>query len=110
LLACALNCICLALLNANIPLRYTFAAVNCALLDDSSNQIIYFPTAKQEKESHLVITFVFDSINRDIISVNTNGPFDQDQFNYLLDNARQYAADKIFSFQNQLITKEYLKD
>lgn len=47
-LACALNCACLALLDANIPLKYTFAAVTCALLKEES-QIVYFPTSKHEK-------------------------------------------------------------
>jgi len=46
-LANALNCTCLALLDANIPLKCSFAAVNCCLMSND-NQIIYFPTQNQE--------------------------------------------------------------
>lgn len=47
-LSCALNCACLALLDANIPLKYTFASVSCAILENE-NRIVYFPNLKQEK-------------------------------------------------------------
>ena len=130
-LACALNCVCLALLDANIPLKYTFAAVNCSLLENE-NKIVYFPSSKQEKvifkfiikhvlnrlnsnfsflkESFATCTFLFDSINKDIITVNLNGSLSQDQFNYLLNNAKQYAIDKIFPIYTDLINKKYSKE
>ncbi|CAF0740349.1 unnamed protein product [Brachionus calyciflorus] len=108
-LACSLNCACLALLDANIPLKYTFASVSCALIENE-NRIIYFPNAKQEKESLMSGTFVFDSVDKDLISVNTSGVFDQDQFNFILNNARQYAIDKIFPLFNKLINQQYNKN
>lgn len=52
-------------------------------------------------------TFVFDSVDKDLISVNTNGVFDQDNFNNLLNNARQYAMDKIFPLYIKLINERY---
>ena len=55
------------------------------------------------------ITFIFDSVDQEIISVFTSGAFEKDQLNYLLDNARQYANDKIFPLYNELISKKYFK-
>jgi hypothetical protein len=40
----------LALLDSGIPIKYTFAAVNCAILNNE-NRVVYFPTLKQEKVS-----------------------------------------------------------
>ncbi|RNA37638.1 Cleavage and polyadenylation specificity factor subunit 5 [Brachionus plicatilis] len=89
-ISCALNCACLALLDASIPLRCTFASVSCALIE-KENCIVYFPDSKQSAESKVSATFVFDSIEKDVISVNINGVFDQDDFNNLQNNAKQYA-------------------
>ncbi len=77
-MACALNSACLALIDANIPLKHTFAAVNCSLMreltslelsmvttkaderiDDleaansSGDALIFFPNLKQEKVTEL---------------------------------------------------------
>ena len=129
-LACSLNAACLALLDANIPLRYTFAAVTCGLIGEDKT-IIYFPTLKQErvilfyfnfflilihffkvivfKEVTTSMTFLFDSVDKEIISVLTNGIFEKDQLNYLLDSAREYANEKIFPLYNELVSKKYFK-
>lgn len=131
-LACAINCTCLALLDANIPLKYTFAAVNCALMKSSSPaedklesnygvtdpqsddyesnvNLVFFPTCKQEAESLLTITFVFDSVNQDLLLINNqNGRFNRDLFNYLLVNSRRYATRNLFPFFQEKLSKKYI--
>lgn len=54
-------------------------------------------------------TFVFDSVDKDLVSVNTSGLFDQDQFNNLLNNSREFAKDKIFPLYTNLINQKYIK-
>lgn len=51
LLACSINCACLALMNAGIPLKYLFAAVSCMITHD--NEIILDPDSKQLKVSEM---------------------------------------------------------
>ena len=41
--------------------------------------------------------------------MNTSGLLDQDNLNNLLDNARQYAKDRIFPLINQIISEKYNK-
>jgi len=55
------------------------------------------------------ITFLFDSVDKEIISVLTSGIFEKDQLNYLLDSAREYANEKIFPLYNELVSKKYFK-
>lgn len=103
-LACAINSVCLALLDASVPLKFSFAAVCCSLTRDK--QVIYFPSFKQEKESVLTATFVFDSAENDLIYVNTTGLFEPDQFDFLLKQARDYAVNKVFTYFNQVISNK----
>ena len=112
-LACAINSVCMALLDANIPMKYNFASIHCSMLKedqnegDNNNRIVYFPTAKQERNSSLIITFVFDSIDNDVMFVNTSGIFDQENFDLMLKGAQKYANEKLFVFFNKQIKKKY---
>ncbi len=103
-LACAINCVCLALLDASVPLRFNFAAVCCSLRHD--NQIVFYPTFRQEKESQLTATFVFDSVENDLIFVNTSGQYELEQFDFLLKKARDYAVNNVFTFYNKTIANK----
>lgn len=101
-LACAINSVCLALLDASVPLRFSFAAVCCSLGKDNQTTVFY-PTYRQEKESLFTATFVFDSAENDLIFVNTTGQYEPEQFDFLLKKARDYAVDKVFTFFNKTI-------
>lgn len=48
-LSCALNACCLALIDANLPLKSMFCAITCALDSQNKSDVIIFPTLKQEK-------------------------------------------------------------
>jgi exosome complex component RRP46 len=47
-ISCALNSCCLALLDASIPLKYTFASVTIGFIKES-HELVYFPDIEQEK-------------------------------------------------------------
>ncbi len=57
----------------------------------------------------MIATFAFDSIDKDVIFININGQLDQDNLNNLLNNARQFAIDKIFPVINKLVGEKYNK-
>ncbi len=102
-LACAINTVCLALLDAAIPLRHSFAAVHCALKD---GHVVFFPGADLP-EPTLAVTFVLDSVDNDVVFVNTSGLFDLDSFNCLLKAAQDYANTHLFSFFSQQVKAKY---
>ena len=61
------------------------------------------------KESLLTITFVFDSVNQDLLLINNqNGKFNRDLFNYLLVNSRRYATRNLFPFFQEKLSKKYI--
>jgi exosome complex component RRP46 len=105
-LACAINCVCLALLDASIPLKFSFASVCCSLT--KTQDIIYFPTGKQQQDKNtlLTATFVFDSVENDLIFVNTNGIFEINNFNYLLLKAKDYCVNHLFTYFNKCISNK----
>jgi exosome complex component RRP46 len=103
-LACALNCACLALLDAAVPLRHTFAAVHCSLLDE---RVLFFAAPDLQAASALSATFVLDSLANDVLFVSTSGLFDQDKFASLLKAAQHYANTVLFPFFTQQIKLKY---
>jgi hypothetical protein len=121
-----LNSCCLALLDANIPLKYTFAAVSIGFIKES-HQVLYFPDLEQEKvknknqltlnkkkklfyfqQCNILMTFVFDSVNQDLIFIDTTGLYTQKQFNYLYDNSKSYSKN-IFNSYRKIIMNKYSK-
>ena len=40
MLGCTINAACLALINAGIPMKFTIAAVNCMIQEDSEDIIL----------------------------------------------------------------------
>ena len=61
------------------------------------------------QESLLTITFVFDSVNQDLLLVsNQNGKFNRELFNYLLVNCRRYATRNLFPLFREKLSKKYI--
>ena len=105
-LACALNSACLALLDANVPMKFTFASVSCAM--SKQGAVVFFPSLRQERDECLVTaTFLFDSISNESVSVTCSGPSDLATFQRLMAAAKQYAAEKIFPLYTQLVAAKY---
>ncbi|KAL4240847.1 Exosome component 5 [Mactra antiquata] len=104
--ACCINCCCLALLDAGIGMKCTMAAVNCCI--DNEENIIVDPTRKEEEQSQAVLTFAFDSKDKNIITVITKGKYSQQQFQKCLVLCRD-ASDSVFKFYRETMEKKLSK-
>ncbi|XP_046848423.1 exosome complex component RRP46-like [Xenia sp. Carnegie-2017] len=107
LISCCINAGCMAMLNAGYPMRYLIASITIAILDD--DVIITDPDGKQEKNAKAVITFAFDSVNKDIILLTSKGKFSINQFETCLMVARD-CSQKIFDFYRTSIGRFLSKD
>ena len=76
-------------------------------LEGVTDRVIHFPTPKQEKASSLLVTFVFDSIDTDVMYVTTSGMFDKVKFDLLLKSAQQYANENLFRFFAKKVEEKY---
>ena len=54
------------------------------------------------------MTFAFDSTHQDLIFIDSNGIYTQKQFNYLLDNAKNYSK-SLFEVYRKVIMNKYAK-
>ena len=106
LLACAVNAAFLALLDAVIPLRFTVAAVTCAV--NSQGVILLDPTAAQEEEATACMTFAFDSVDKSLVTSHTRGIFSKEQYIGCL-KACSIASQSIFDFYREGMTKKISK-
>ncbi|KAJ9577817.1 hypothetical protein L9F63_005608 [Diploptera punctata] len=102
LLACAVNAACLALMNSGIAMKFLVAAVNCMI--DQNDEIVIDPTDKQLKECKASLTFVFDSVKKNVVASHTTGSFTQVQFQESRLKC-QLVSDKIFSFYREIVRK-----
>ncbi|XP_058985601.1 exosome complex component RRP46-like [Musca domestica] len=104
--ACAINAACMALLIGGIPMKFTVAAVCCIV--DKNGELILDPDYGQINDSRANFTFVFDSLERDLVTVNSTGCFKMAQFNdaYLMCRA---ASGVIFDFYRKIMTKFHTK-
>ncbi|CAH0400642.1 unnamed protein product [Chilo suppressalis] len=102
LLSCCLNCTCLALLNSGVSMRCVYAAVTCAV--DESGDIVLEPPKHQLQTARAVMTFVYDSREKSLVTSFTEGMFSEDTYKEAL--ARCHAAsDLIFSFYRDIVSK-----
>ncbi|XP_067616746.1 exosome complex component RRP46 [Eurosta solidaginis] len=104
--ACAINGACLALLIGGIPMKFTIAAINCIV--DKDNEVLLDPdhcTAIGKRASFI---FVFDSLERDLVTVHTSGRFTMAQFNDAECMSRA-ASQIIFNFYRRIISNFHNK-
>jgi len=105
-LACCINASCLALLDAAISMNFMVAAVSVAVTDEG--KILTDPEKRVEDEAVSSMTFVFDSLNYDLVSVLTSGKFNQQLYNTCRDLSRQ-ASKSIFAFYRESLEKKLTK-
>jgi hypothetical protein len=55
------------------------------------------------------MTLAFDSINQDLIFIDTNGIYNKKLFNYLLDNAKEYSKSLFEIYRKIMINKYHSK-
>ena len=105
-LACCVNATCLALLDAGYPLRFMCAAVACVYTE--ADELVIDPSAKHEKNSNSHFTFVFESVNHDIVTCYSKGVFTNEQYKLALE-ASTKASLEIFAFYRESIKKKLSK-
>merc|ERR1712150_83974 len=111
LLSCAINCTCLALIDAGFAMKNLFASVTCAILSGDEKTVILDPdSAKLRKNSpEAVITFAFESRNYDVIAVHVDGKCSEPKFQEAL-SASKDACKSVFEFYRNVVTKKFAKE
>ncbi|XP_026743276.1 exosome complex component RRP46 [Trichoplusia ni] len=101
-LACCINCSCLALLNAGLAMRHTFAAVSCAI--DESGNIQLDPARDQLDTARANMTFVFDSREKSLVTGFTEGSYSEDAYSEAVERCRA-ASHLVFAFYKEIVSK-----
>ncbi|GFO38086.1 exosome complex component rrp46-like [Plakobranchus ocellatus] len=104
-LACCINSACLALLDAAINMNYMVAAVSVAVKENED--MVLDPSKQVEKEAKSIITYVFDSVNYQIVTIASTGSFSRVQHMEALKLARE-ASKSVFQFYRESVAKKLL--
>lgn len=102
LIACAVNAVCLALLNSGLSMKMLIAGVHCVINCDGD--LIIDPDREQAENALASLTFVFDSVDKNIVAEHTTGKFTIGQYNDALVQCQQ-ASNAIFQFYRNALTK-----
>jgi len=102
MVACCINAVCAALLDACAPINFPFAAVACSI--DTEGQLTVDPDKKSELNSVASATFVFDAKDQNMLTVSASGSMTDEQFQTCLAACRQ-ASTSVFT----LYRDSYLK-
>ncbi|KAH8294118.1 hypothetical protein KR054_008581 [Drosophila jambulina] len=100
--ACAVNSACLAMLIGGLPLKYSFAAVHCII--NEHGDYVLDPDQNETLHQRASFTFAFDSVDGDLLLVQTKGSFKIAQFNDVECLCRA-ASTEIFNFYRSQIAK-----
>lgn len=107
LLACAINAACMAMIDAGFPMKCLVCAVSCAL--NESGDIQLDPSLEKEKSACAVMTFAFDSANKNVMTSSTTGSFTVQEYDRCLEACRS-AATKLFDFFRLSVERKLSKD
>ena len=102
LLACCVNAVCSALLDACVPMIFPFAAVACSI--DPDGQLTLDPNKKSELASVSSATFVFDSKEQNVLTASAAGNMTNEQFQTCIAACRQ-ASKSIFTLYRESYAK-----
>lgn len=103
LVACAINAVCLALMNSGIEMKYLVAAVHSILRDDG--EIVLDPDALQSKDARAKFTYVFENCTKNTVSIYTHGKFTTEQYHRALRMSEQAVA-KVFDFYGEIVGQQ----
>ncbi|XP_020294461.1 exosome complex component RRP46 [Pseudomyrmex gracilis] len=104
LLACAINASCLALINSGLSMKCTIAAITC-MIEKETGEIIIDPNSTQLKTAKAEFTYIFDNINKDVVSCHSVGRFSQSEFLASMDKCRQ-VSQYVFAYYRE-VTRKY---
>ena len=107
LTASCLNAVCFALLDSGFPLKYLLAAVSAVITSDG--HIIVNATNDETDSAIAVFTIVFESIDKKVVSMTTNGSFVLSQLEKVIELSEE-SGQKIFDFYRNSIEKRFKKD
>lgn len=102
MIACAVNASCLALLNSGLSMKALLAGVHCVITND--NEIVLDPDQNTSEHAAASLTFVFDSIEKNIVAVHTTGKFTIGQYNDAVTQCK-HASETVFKFYRDAIRK-----
>ncbi|XP_053681702.1 exosome complex component RRP46 [Sabethes cyaneus] len=103
LIACAINAVCLALINSGIEMRYLVGAVHSVL--DADGRIWLDPDELRSKDAQARFTFVFDNVSKKTVSIYTHGRFTPEQYHRAL-RLGTVAVDQVFEFYREIVAKQ----
>ena len=103
LLACCVNAVCAALLDACVPMRFSFASSSCLLSKET--QLILDPKTSESVESIAAATFVFDDRDQLVIGSEMAGHLTDIEYHNCLSACRQ-ASVKIHSYFRDIYAKK----
>lgn len=102
ILACLCNTLCLTMLDANLPMKYAFAAVPIVLHPNKG--LLSLPTSKDELNSSTYFVFVFEITLNEVLAMHASGEFDMKLFAQAMNMAKPIAR-QIFQFYRQELEK-----
>ncbi|XP_026461612.1 exosome complex component RRP46 [Ctenocephalides felis] len=106
LLSCAVNASCLALLNSGVQMKFLIAAVHCIV--NKNNEIVIDPHDRLiVNNCNASFVFVFDNIDRKLITSYTTGKYNEEQYMECLQQCKE-ASLEIFKFYRDIIKKSAL--
>ncbi|XP_012258888.2 exosome complex component RRP46 [Athalia rosae] len=104
LLACAINAACLALISSSISMKYVIAAVSC-MINRDTGELIIDPDSSQVQQARATFTYVFECINKELVSCWTEGRFSEKELEESITKCKQ-ASQHIFTFYRNIV-KQY---
>lgn len=102
LIACSVNAACLALLNSGLSMKMLVGGVHCIITADGD--LVLDPSRDQCDKARASLTFVFDSIDKNIVSAHTTGKFTIGEYNDAVFQC-QRASDVVFKFYRNALKK-----
>jgi exosome complex component RRP46 len=102
ILACLCNTLCITMLDANLPMKYAFAAV--PIVQHPTKGLLALPKTKDELASTTYFVFVFEITLNDILAMHASGEFDMKTLEQAATIAKPIAG-QIFQFYRQELEK-----
>lgn len=102
ILACLCNTLCLTMLDANLPMKYTFAAVPVA--QHPTKGLIPLPNTKDELASTTTFVIVVEITLSEVLALHGTGDYDMATMKQAIVVAKPIAG-QIFQFYRQELEK-----
>ncbi|XP_050698858.1 exosome complex component RRP46-like [Eriocheir sinensis] len=104
-LSTSINAACMALLDAGIQMKATFAAVTCCITPYGT--ILIDPTEAEIQESVAEATFVFDGSGEgSVLTAHQDGQLSYEDFKRCLKQCQEASKD-VFAFYRRVIENKY---